>query len=326
MLNYIWAGLIVVSLVFALVTDFGDLRRDTFRNGQPLAVTLRFPSGYQAEARTVAVSVSLDPAAYQAHYDTKSAPSDRFEGTLVQLPTGRQLRFAKDVSVPEPLATIRKVTSARDNDLRGTLGALRLTGDTLATATITFAPVRFVKLQAITQAALDMAETAVELALGLIGAICLWMGLMQIAEASGILHQLVRFTQPLLRPLFPDLPKDHPAMGYIVLNLTANMLGLGNAATPMGLKAMEALQELNPKKDTATNAMVMLLAINTASVQIIPPVLLVAIMGLQVNAVYFPILIVTALSLLVAIVAVRVLGRLKWYREDQQDAPPPPAT
>jgi spore maturation protein A len=115
-------------------------------------------------------------------------------------------------------------------------------------------------------------------------------------------------------------------MGYIVLNLTANMLGLGNAATPMGLKAMEALQELNPKKDTATNAMVMLLAINTASVQIIPPVLLVAIMGLQVNAVYFPILIVTALSLLVAIVAVRVLGRLKWYREDRQDAPPPPAT
>lgn len=323
MLNYIWAGLIVLSLVFALVTDVRDLSQDRYRNGQPLAVTLHFSSGYQAEARRVPVTVTIDPMVYRTHYGTEVAPEGRFEGTLVQTEAGQQLRFAKEVAVPEPLATIRKVTSTRDNDLRGVIGPLRPSGDTLATATVTFAPVRFVKLQAITQAALDMAETAVELALGLIGAICLWMGLMQIAEKSGVLHRLVRLTQPLLRPLFPDLPKDHPAMGYIVLNLTANMLGLGNAATPMGLKAMEALQELNPKKDTASNAMVMLLAINTASVQIIPPVLLVAIMGLQVNAVYFPILIVTALSLLVAIAAVRVLGRMRRFRDTEDAAKQP---
>src|SRR5690606_33335868 len=110
--------------------------------------------------------------------------------------------------------------------------------------------------------------------------------------------------------LFPDIPDGHPALGMIVLNLTANMLGLGNAATPLGIKAMEELQKLNPSEDTATNAMVMLLAINTASVQLVPPTLLVAIMGLQVNELILPIILVTLFSLVVAITSARLLGRL----------------
>jgi spore maturation protein A len=109
----------------------------------------------------------------------------------------------------------------------------------------------------------------------------------------------------------------------IVLNLSANILGLGNAATPMGIKAMEELQKLNPTSDTATNSMVTLLAINTASVQIVPPVLLVAIMGLQVNRLYFPILLCTAMSLTMAIVSSKLLGRLRVYRKtDPMRAPP----
>jgi spore maturation protein A len=141
------------------------------------------------------------------------------------------------------------------------------------------------------------------------------MGMLQIADKSGLLFTLVRWTQPILRPLFPKIPKDHPALGLIALNLTANVLGLGNAATPLGLKAMESLQELNPEKDTATDPMVMLLAMNTASVQIVPPVLLVAIMGLAINQLFFSILIVTALSLAVGILAAKGLGRLKRYRD-----------
>ncbi|RMH62269.1 MAG: hypothetical protein D6685_08785, partial [Bacteroidetes bacterium] len=149
---------------------------------------------------------------------------------------------------------------------------------------------------------------------GSLGAIALWTGLLRIAETSGLVHALVRVTQPLLRPLFPEIPKGHPAMGMIVLNLTANILGLGNAATPLGIKAMEELQKLNPVKDTATNPMVMLLAMNTASVQLVPPVLLVAIMGLQINQLIFAIIIVTLCSLIVAITAAKLLGRLPAFR------------
>jgi len=315
MLNYIWAGLIIFSLVFAMVHDLRDLSRDTYRNGEPLPVTLRFPEGYDPAARRVDVTVAIDPETYGAFYGVESRPAASYDGVLLQTRDGRQLRFARDVSVPEPLATIREITSRRDHDLRGAVGALSFRGDSLATATVTFPPVRFVKMNAIAAAALDFADTAVTLALGLIGTLALWMGLLQIAEKSGMLFSLVRVTQPLLRPLFPGIPKDHPAFAMIVLNLTANMLGLGNAATPLGIKAMEELQTLNPKKDTATNEMVMLLAMNTASVQIVPPVLLVAIMGLQINQLFFSILIVTFFSLLVDIGTTKALGRMKRFRK-----------
>src|SRR6185503_14923030 len=177
-----------------------------------------------------------------------------------------------------------------------------------------FAPVRWVSIQAIGDAAISMSRTAVELALKLVGTLALFLGIMQIAEKSGLINLVVIVTGPLLRPLFPGIPKGHPAMGMVTLNLTANMLGLGNAATPFGIKAMEELQKLNKTTDTATNAMVMLLAMNTAGVQILPPVFLYAVMGLRASELYIPILIVTGLSLIIAISAVKLLGRLPGYR------------
>ncbi len=313
MLNYIWAGLIILSLGFALAADIGDLRRDTYRNGTPLPVSLVFPQGYRTGARSLPVTVRLDSAGLSSFFGQPVAPAAGYVGELIQNQDGAELRFAKDVALPEPLATVRSMTSERDNDLRGrvTLTA----GDSLAQGTIAFAPVRFVKLTAITRAAVDTSKTAVTLALGLVGVIALWLGMLRIAEKSGLISIIVRVAEPVLRPLFPEIPRGHPAMGMIVLNLSANVLGLGNAATPMGIKAMEELQKLNPVKDTATNSMVMLLAINTASVQIVPPVLLVAIMGLQINQLFFSILICTALSLVVAIIAAKLLGRLRMYRE-----------
>ncbi|MFQ5570804.1 MAG: nucleoside recognition domain-containing protein [Rhodothermales bacterium] len=322
MLNYIWGGLIIFSLVFALIYDGRDFANDTYRNAEPLPVTLSFPDGYQANARRQSAEVHLDADQFSTFYGVDTPPAAMYEGTLLQTDDGRQLRFAQNVALPEPLATIRNMTSARDNDLRGTVAAFAPQGDSLATLTVTFDPVRFVKMTAIAQAALDFAETAVTIALSLIGGLALWMGLLQIAEASGILYRLIKITQPLIRPLFPEIPKDHPAFGLIVLNLTANMLGLGNAATPLGIKAMQELQTLNTIEDTATNPMVMLLAMNTASVQIVPPVLLVAIMGLQINQLFFSILITTFLSLLVAIAATKLLGRLKRYRSTDPDLQP----
>lgn len=324
MLNYIWAGLIIFSLVFALIADVGDLTRDTYRNDQPVPVTLLFPDGYDPAARRVAVEVQLDSAALGAFYGQPIAADPTYAGTLIQTREGRQLRFAEGADLPEPLTTIRSITSSRDNDLRGPVTLAATAGDSTATAAVTFGRVRFVKLQAISQAALDFAETAVTIALGLIGVMALWLGLLRIAEQSGLINKVVRLVYPVVRPLFPNVPRDHPALGMIVLNLSANMLGLGNAATPLGIKAMEELQKLNPTDDTATDDMVMLLAMNTASVQIVPPVLLVAIMGLQINQLFFSILIVTTCSLIIAITAAKVLARMRRFRLSAPNAQTPP--
>ncbi len=114
--------------------------------------------------------------------------------------------------------------------------------------------------------------------------------------------------------LFPDVPADHPAMGSIVLNMSANMLGLGNAATPLGLKAMEELQELNPDKKTATNAMVMFLAINTSSVQFILPATVVALMGGVSSQIFIPTILATTCSTVAAVVAVKYLEKRKRFQ------------
>jgi spore maturation protein A len=126
------------------------------------------------------------------------------------------------------------------------------------------------RLDAVTEAAFKMAETAVSIAIGLIGVMSLWLGLMRIAEKAGMIEFLARLLKPIFRRLFPEVPDGHPALGSILLNISASWLGLGNAATPMGLKAMEQLQELNPQKDTASNSQVTFLAINTASITLLP--------------------------------------------------------
>jgi spore maturation protein A len=122
----------------------------------------------------------------------------------------------------------------------------------------------------VTKGAVESASTAVEIALGLVGIMTLWLGMMRVAEAAGLVTLLGRALRPVLRWLFPEVPADHPAAGAIVIAVAANMLGLNNAATPLGIKAMEELQAINPDKDTATNAMVTLLAVTTSGVQLIP--------------------------------------------------------
>lgn len=318
MLNYIWGGLVIFSLVFAIISDVRDLSRDTYRNGDALPVHLLFPEGYDESQRRTDVEVHVNASVYREFYETQETPADTYVGVLVQTADGRELRFARDVSLPEPLSTIRSISSGSDNELRGEVMGFTPTPSDSAVAiqaSIQLPRVRFVKMAAIAQAALDFAETAVTIAIGLIGALALWLGLLRIAEKSGMLYSLVRLTQPILRKLFPEIPEGHPAMGMIALNLTANMLGLGNAATPLGLKAMEELQTLNQTEDTATNSMVMLLALNTASVQIVPPVLLVAIMGLQINQLFFSILIVTLISAVVAVIVTKLIGKLNAYRK-----------
>ena len=174
-------------------------------------------------------------------------------------------------------------------------------------------------INAVTDAAISMAKTAVEIAISLIGIMALWLGTMKIAEESGLISIIARALRPIMTRLFPDVPKDHPAIGSIVLNMAANILGLGNAATPLGLKAMEELQELNPKKDTATNAMCTFLAINTSSVQIILPATVVALMGAESNQIFITTILATGLSTVAAVISVRALEGMDRFKSDRGD-------
>ena len=173
-------------------------------------------------------------------------------------------------------------------------------------------------IDAVTEAAITMAKTAVEIAISLIGIMALWLGTMKIADESGLIQIIAKALRPITIRLFPDVPDDHPAIGSIVLNMAANILGLGNAATPLGLKAMEELQELNSKKDTATNAMCTFLAINTSSVQIILPATVVGLMGAASNQIFITTIIATGLSTAAAVIAVKTLEKMDRFNVDRE--------
>ena len=170
------------------------------------------------------------------------------------------------------------------------------------------------RIDQVTDAAITMSKTSVEIAIGLIGIMALWLGTMKIADDSGLIQIIAKALRPITIRLFPDVPSDHPAIGSIVLNMAANMLGLGNAATPLGLKAMKELQELNKHKDTATDAMCTFLAINTSSVQIILPATVVGLMGAAANQIFITTIIATGMSTIAAIISVKVLSKMKRFR------------
>jgi spore maturation protein SpmA len=173
------------------------------------------------------------------------------------------------------------------------------------------------RMKAVVDGAVDGAQSAVTLALGLVGLMAVWLGLMRLAEKAGLVQALARALRPLLRWLFPDVPDGHPAMGSIVMNLAANMLGLTNAATPLGLRAMKDLESLNRLPGTATNAMCTFLAINTSSVQLIPMsaiAILAAAGSTHPTAIVGTALVATACSTAAGIVAVKTLEKLRAVR------------
>ncbi len=159
-------------------------------------------------------------------------------------------------------------------------------------------------------------KTAFEISLGLTGVLSLWMGVMKVGEKGGVVNVLARLLSPVFTKLFPDIPKGHPVTGSIFMNIAANMLGLDNAATPLGLKAMEQMQELNPKKDTASNPMIMFLVLNTSGLTLIPVSIMVyrAQMGAaQPTDIFIPILLATFFSTVVGIIITSLFQRINLF-------------
>src|SRR2546421_3552288 len=189
------------------------------------------------------------------------------------------------------------------------------------------------RLGEVTGGAFDGAKTAVTIALGLIGIMALWLGVMRLAERAGLVQRIARVLHPLMRRLFPDVPPDHPAMGSMLMNMAANMLGLGNAATPLGLRAMRDLEQLNPRPTVASNAMCTFLAINTASVQLIPATaiaILAAAWSTRPTVIVGTAFFATLCAATVAVLSAKFLERLSFFRpvasegsKKKKEAPPP---
>ena len=172
---------------------------------------------------------------------------------------------------------------------------------------------------AVTKGAIDSAKTAVDISLGLIGIMTLWLGIMRVAEKAGLIAMLGRAVRPISRLLFPEIPPEHPAIGAMIMNIAANMLGLSNAATPFGIKAMEELQTLNEgDKATASNAMVTFMALNTAGIQFIPATIigvLVAAGAKDPTAIIVTTIVATLSGATAAVIAAKILQRFFPKRE-----------
>lgn len=284
-MNYIWGGLIILSFVFAIGHDVFDEINQTY------------PNGILFKGELVSLDTQTGRRVFTIGNDTIYARQKSSSGAI------EEWVISDATPLPRLWENVFEALGEEEKTLRVQLHQNSVSAQ--------LPEVHLLKLRAITAAAFDMAEIAVKLAIGLIGVMALWMGLMKIAEESRLVNALVRLVRPVLGPLFPDLPKDHPALANISLNLAANILGLGNAATPLGIKAMESLQELNVKKDEASDAMCMFLAINTSSVQLLPPVTLVALMGIQVGELMISITLATLFSTLVGVSAALFYRRVR---------------
>jgi len=272
MLNYVWLGLLMLGIGIALTTDILEKSNNKYQNGQPLKAEFTFTDSIQKlEDKSYDVVIHIDEEDFNNFYNVNTVKkvSQSAQITFDSEKEKALLFFNVDENSPEfwiEMATI----SGKDEDLTGSVEIGGKIASNTFMGEIIFEKVSFAKMKEVTNSALDYASIAVEIALGLIGIMALWLGVMKVAEEAGLIKIIANAMKPLTKFLFPDVPQDHPAMGAMIMNMAANMLGLGNAATPFGLKAMEELDKLNPQKGVATNAMCTFLAVNTAGLTLIP--------------------------------------------------------
>lgn len=267
MLNKIWLALIVLGIITAISIDVFNASSNKFQNNKPLTI----------ELKKIIDSESFDTELVISKENFYSFYNEKIGSDLIQ--KIKLSKNAKDGSYslfmnvennsPNIWKEMAKSTG-KENDLYGKVYLGKKNDNGSYQAWLVFENVTFTKMKDVTNATIDYVSKAVEIALGLIGIMALWLGIMKIAESSGLINIIAKTVKPLTKFLFPDVPQDHPAIGSMIMNISANMLGLGNAATPFGLKAMEELDKLNENKGTATNAMITFLAINTAGLTLIP--------------------------------------------------------
>ncbi len=323
MLNHIWISLVAIAILTAVGNDIRDEVRNTYRNGIPIEAQFRVQKSPAGSAQLWEGDLVLAAGSFNRFYGIASQQEDIKQRVTLSLDANGEgtILIPLPDNSPEFWKQMGKSAATRD----------RLSGRVLSVAwnqertdgeiRFMLEPIRYVKIKAVTQAALDFANTAVEISIGLIGIMALWLGLMKIAEEAGLISVVTRILAPVTRRIFPDVPADHPAVGAMVMNIAANMLGLNNAATPLGLKAMEELNRINPKAGTATNAMITFLTINTGGLVLIPATAIAvrAASGSSNPGIIIGTSIVGALCATVAgVAAAKILQRLPRYRKDYE--------
>lgn len=268
MLNYVWFGLILLGFVSALYTDVSDISSNRFKNNQELNCLVTFDENSSPKSN-IRLKISADDFSRFYNFEIK-------EDLIVNGKINAKLSDNNfNISIPAN-NTFPKIwqeiasSTGKDNSISGKLKLVKQIDEKTFSSFLVLSDIEFLTFKKITNEAIKIAGVAVEIALGLIGIMAMWLGVMKVAEEAGLIKKIASFIKPLTKRIFPEVPPDHPAIGSMVMNISANMLGLGNAATPFGLKAMEELNSLNPNKGTATNSMITFLAINTAGLTLIP--------------------------------------------------------
>ncbi len=272
MLNYVWLALLFLGIGAAVSTDLINQSQNKYQNNVPLQVVINFSEPFEKnQEKTYQAKLDIRQSVFNNFYKDKISSDVIIPAKITTHAdqSKNSVYFKVQKSDPKIWQEMATATGDKD-DLTGKIIFDSLAAPTSAYAHIILEDVSFLKIKDVTNAALDYAGTAVTISLGLIGIMALWLGVMKVAEDAGLIAIIARWLRPATKKLFPDVPSDHPAMGSMIMNISANMLGLGNAATPFGLKAMEELDTLNPNKGTATNAMCTFLAINTAGMTLIP--------------------------------------------------------
>ncbi len=270
MLNYVWLGLILLGLGTALSYDLYDNFSDKYKNGKELSCIVELNNSDLKSQQTDA-KIIVSKKNFSKLYNKPLKNELILNTNISYSPKAKTHSFLLFTNDSSP-AVWKKIAenSGDKNDITGSIRFIKKIDTLTYSAFIKLEEVSFLKMREITNSALNFANTSVEIVLGLIGIMALWLGIMKIAEESGVINYIATATKPLMKFLFPEIPSNHPAVGAIIMNLSATFLGLGNAATPFGIKAMEELNKLNEKKDTATNAMCMFLVLNTASFALMP--------------------------------------------------------
>ena len=326
MLNYIWISLVAIGILVAVGNDIRDEVQNTYRNGVPFEASFVIQKSPTSLRQTWEGDLVLTAEAYNAFYGITSATSEVRQPVVINVVPSGEMSIAVPIgpATPDRWKDMAKAAANREK-LTGVVQSITLAGDQqTGRVQIVLEPIRFVKMKAVTQAALDYASTAVTIALGLIGIMALWLGVMKVAEEAGLLRIVTRMLTPVTKRLFPDIPTDHPAIAAMIMNIAANMLGLSNAATPMGLKAMEELNKLNPKVGTATNSMITFLVINTGGLILIPATAIAvrasagsANPGIIIGTSIFG----AACATVAGVIAAKILQRLPRYRKDFEPEP-----
>lgn len=298
MLNYVWIGLVIVGVLTAAGNDIYDSATNRYRNGVDFELQYDTTSG-------AAVSKNYFEKFYNVNIESNETV--KFSASLKD----NSIQIKLDDSTPQLWKTIAK--SAGD-EKQITARIITRNGSNLS---VLMPTTSLVKTKAVLDAIVSYSGTAVEIAIALIGVMAFWLGIMKLAEDSGLIRIIARILRPIMTRIFPDVPPDHPAIGAMIMNIAASVLGLSNAATPLGLKAMEELNNLNPRKGTATNAMVTFLAINTAGLTLIPATAIAvraALGSKEPTIILMTSFFGAGLATIAGIASAKLLQRLKAYR------------